>query len=304
MQKVIDFIFQKIINFFLKNNLKLIYRIFFLIFKKITKGPFVINFKEYKFLAYPQKKSLSRWMLKNLKPWDLFQLKLIYKIIGSDKALFVDCGANYGAYAVPISKKFINSDILCFDASKKVLSHLKKNIKLNNIHNIKFYNLGISNQNKFDFFDDSVSNYKNSGEYSFKKRHLSYKVRTVSLDEFLNNINFKTYKKIVFKLDIEGYEFNALLGMKKILNEKNVIVFLELSEMLVNNPLFSYNDFREFLVKKNLIMLDLNLKVMNLKKTFMKIYLLNKKKTIGDYILVNKFYYNKEIKFINKNENF
>ena len=51
-------------------------------------------------------------------------------------------------------------------------------------------------------------------------------------------------------------------------------------------------------------MLDLNLNVMNLKKTFMKIYLLNKKKTIGDYILVNKFYYNKEIKFINKNENF
>jgi hypothetical protein len=149
-----------------------------------------------------------------------------------------------------------------------------------------------------------VSNYKNSGEYSFKKRHLSYKVRTVSLDKFLNNINFKTYKKIVFKLDIEGYEFNALLGMKKILNEKNVIVFLELSEMLVNNPLFSYNDFREFLVKKNLIMLDLNLNVMNLEKTFMKIYLLNKKKTIGDYILVNKFYYNKEIKFINKNENF
>ena len=92
--------------------------------------------------------------------------------------------------------------------------------------------------------------------------------------------------------------------MGVILNEKNVIVFLELSEMLVKNPLFSYNDFSEFLVKKNLIMLDLNLNVMNLKKTFMKIYLLNKKKTIGDYILVNKFYYNKEIKFINKNENF
>lgn len=304
MRKIVDNFFQKFLNFCLKNNLKLVYKIFFVIFKKIIKGPFIINFKKFKFLAYPQKKNLSRWMLKNLKPWDLFQLQLIYKIIGSDKALFVDCGANYGAYAVPISKKFINSNVICFDPSKKALLHLKKNIKLNNIKNIKFYNFGVSNKNKFDFFDDRISNYKNSGEYSFTKRYSSHKVRTVSLDKFLNNINFESYKKIIFKLDIEGYEFNALLGMQKILNKKNVIVFLELSKMLINNPQFSYNQLKEFLFKKKLIMLDLNLNVINLKKIFMKINLLNKKNTVGDYILVNKFYYNNTIKLICKNEIF
>jgi hypothetical protein len=51
-------------------------------------------------------------------------------------------------------------------------------------------------------------------------------------------------------------------------------------------------------------MLDLNLNVVNLKRTLTKIYLLNKKKTIGDYLLVNKSYYKEEIKSINKNENF
>jgi FkbM family methyltransferase len=304
MQKLIDGFFQQIINYCLKNNLNLIYKLLFAIFKKIIKGPFVINFIDYKFLAYPQKKSLSRWMLKYLKPWDLSQIKLIYKIIADDKILLVDCGSNYGAYAIPVAKKFINSEVLCFDASKKVLSHLKKNVELNNLNNIKYYNLGISNKKKFDFFNDNILHYKNSGEYRFKKSHLSYKVKTILLDNFLNNINFKIYKKIIFKLDIEGYEFNALLGMEKILNKRNIIVFLELSKMLLKNPIFSYNFFRKFLLKKNLIMLDLNLNVVNLKRTLTKIYSLNKKNTIGDYLLVNKSYYKKEIKSLNKNENF
>jgi FkbM family methyltransferase len=194
--------------------------------------------------------------------------------------------------------------VYSFEPQKVVFDILCKNIELNNLNNIKYYNLGISNKKKFDFFNDNILHYKNSGEYRFKKSHLSYKVKTNLLDNFLNNINFKIYKKIIFKLDIEGYEFNALLGMEKILNKRNIIVFLELSKMLLKNPLFSYNFFRKFLLKKSLIMLDLNLNVVNLKRTLTKIYLLNKKKTIGDYLLVNKSYYKEEIKSINKNENF
>jgi hypothetical protein len=55
MQKLIDGFFQQIINYCLKNNLNLIYKLLFVIFKKIIKGPFVINFTDYKFLERVRK---------------------------------------------------------------------------------------------------------------------------------------------------------------------------------------------------------------------------------------------------------
>ena len=82
-------------------------------------------------------------MLKNLRPWDFDTINLINNLLGNDKSLFVDCGVNYGAYSIPISKKK-NTTVISFDPSKKALSEFKKNIKLNNSKNIKYYNYGIS----------------------------------------------------------------------------------------------------------------------------------------------------------------
>jgi 16S rRNA G1207 methylase RsmC len=71
-------------------------------------------------------------MLKNLKPWDLGNINLINNLLKNYKSLFIDCGVNYGAYSIPISKQKSNTTVVCFDPSKKALSELKNNIKLNN----------------------------------------------------------------------------------------------------------------------------------------------------------------------------
>ena len=107
MKTIIDKKFQEIINYFLKKNKNKIYKIFYFLFKNFIKGPFILNFEDYKFFSYPQKKNLSRWMLKNLRPWDSDTINLINNLLGNYKSLFVDCGVNYGAYSIPISKKKI-----------------------------------------------------------------------------------------------------------------------------------------------------------------------------------------------------
>ena len=58
-------------------------------------------------------------MLKNLKPWDLGNINLINNLLGNYKSLFIDCGVNYGAYSIPISKQKSNTAVVCFDPSKK-----------------------------------------------------------------------------------------------------------------------------------------------------------------------------------------
>ena len=289
-----DKIFQNLINYCLSKKKKKLYKFFFFIFKNFIKGHFIINFKYYKFYSYPQKKSLSRWMLKNLKPWDLNTVNLINNLLGNDKSLFLDCGVNYGAYSIPISKTKPNVDIICFDPSKKALSELKDNIELNKSNNIKYYNYGISDKISNDFFCDNINNFKNSGEYSFGRLKSSYKVNTLTLDNFLKTVNLKIYKKIVIKLDIEGYEFKALLGMKKLLLNKNIIIFFEFSRMLLSKKSFNFNNFKKFLDFYKLYILDLNLNLINIKDLLYSFSKLEKKKnTIGDYILVKDSFYKK-----------
>lgn len=294
VQNIIDKIFQNIINYFLiKKNFNL-YKIFFFLFKNLIKGPFVLNFRKYKFFSFPQKKNLSRWMLKNLKPWDLDTINLINNLFGKKKSLFIDCGVNYGAYSIPISKKK-NIKIICFDPSQKALVELQNNIKLNNCKNIKYYNYGISDNISKVFFSDDINKFNNSGEYSFVRLKSSYKVQTITLDFFFKNFDLKFYEKIIIKLDIEGYEFKALLGMKKVLKNNNIIIFFELSRMLINKKNFNFKKFKKFLDLNNLFILDLNFNLINVKKILSEFSnLKEKKKTIGDYILVNNsFYINK-----------
>ena len=287
MQNIIDDIFQNIIDYFLVKKKYKLYKFFFFCFKNLIKGPFILNFGNYKFFSFPQKKNLSRWMLKNLKPWDLSTINLINNLLGEDKAIFIDCGVNYGAYSIPISKEKINTTIVCFDPSKKALNNFKNNIKLNNSKNIKYYNYGISDTISKLFFCDDISSFKNSGEYSFVKLKSSYKVDTTTLDFFFKDYNLKIYKIIIIKLDVEGYEFNALIGMKNLLLKYNVIVFFEFSRMLLNKKNFSLEKFKNFLNICNLSILDLNLKKLNIKDILYKFSELEKtKNTIGDYILV------------------
>jgi len=288
MKTIIDKKFQDIINYFLKKKKNKIYKIFYFLFKNFIKGPFIMNFEDYKFFSYPQKKNLSRWMLKNLRPWDSDTINLINNLLGNYKSLFVDCGVNYGAYSIPISKKK-NTTVISFDPSRRALSELKNNIKLNNSKNIKYYNYGISDSVSKLFFSDNLDNFKNSGEYSFTRLQTSYKVDTTTLDFFFKKINLNIYKIIIIKLDIEGYEFNALLGMKKILLNNNVIIFFEFSRMLINKKNFSFRKFKIFVDQCNLTILDLSLNKINIKNILHMFSKLEKKRnTIGDYILVNK----------------
>ena len=302
MSNIIDKKFQNIINYCLSKKKYNLYKILFFFFKNLINGPFILNFNDYKFFSYPQKKNLSRWMLKNLKPWDFGNVNLINNLLRNYKSLFIDCGVNYGAYSIPISKQKSNTTVVCFDPSKKALSELKNNIKLNNCQNIKYYNYGISDIISKDFFSDEIDNFKNSGEYSFVTSKSSYKVDTTTLDYFFKNFNLNTYKIIIIKLDIEGYEFNAFVGMKRILRNHNVIVFFEFSRMLLNNKKFNFKKLKKFLELHRLCILDLNLNRINIKDILCRFSKLEKKRnTIGDYILIKNSFNNNIKNLINNN---
>jgi len=287
---MLDNIFQNIINKYINKKNKKIYYLFFSVFKFLTKSNFILQFKDYKFYASFNKKSLSRWMLKNLKVWDSENIEKAIYFIEKYNGSFIDCGCNFGAYSIPIAKKFKNLNIYAFDASKKAIYNLKQNINLNNIKNINYFNIGVGDKNTEMYFNEDVNNLKNDGSFRFikKKNKNKNKIKIYKLDDFFKNKNIFLNRNIIIKIDLEGFDFLALKGLTNTLKKSKVIIFIEISKMLLDNSKNFSTEFYLFIKNNGLNIYDLNLKNKKIDKIIKSLNSIDaKKETVGDYIISN-----------------
>ena len=257
-------LFEYVANISIKFNLKLSYKFFYKIFKFFLTDKIILKFPQCKFVAYPQKKDLSRWMIRNLKIWDEKIINLIIKLIDDENSIFIDIGCNYGAYSIPISKIKNNLKVVCFDPSRKSLDRLDENINLNNLKNIKYFKLGIGEKKGTVYFDDDINNYKNSGSFEINNKNLGYKISIDSIDNLIRENKIQIKKNIYIKMDIEGYEFFALKGLVKTINNYNVTIIFEFSKKILENHVNFESEFVEFLNKNTLRIYNSNLVEQNL----------------------------------------
>ena len=285
---MLDDIFQNIINKYLSRKNKKIYYLYFSIFKFLTKSKFIVNFKNYKFYASFNRKSLSRWMLKNLKPWDNENVEKVIYFIKKYNGSFVDCGCNFGAYSIPIAKKFEDQNIYAFDASKKAIYNLQQNIELNKINNINYFNIGIGDKNTEAYFNENIDNLKNDGSFRFVQNSDKEKINIYKLDDIFKKEKISLKENIIIKLDLEGFDFLALKGLSETIKKSKVIIFIEISKMLLENSKNFSNEFDLFIKNYRLNIYDLNLKSKDVNEIIMSLNASDRnKETIGDYIISN-----------------
>ena len=294
MEKLINLIFEKIIFLFKpqlskRNIFKLyFYKIFYFIFKKIITSPVLINFGEFKMFAYNNNKDLSKFMLKNLNVWDGFQVERINDIFKNKKSLFIDCGCSFGSYSIPIAKlNSINSKVIAIDASFAAITRLKENILINSINNIEIYNLGIGKEEGYANFNEDLNQLPNSGSFRFDSSGKVLKVTT--LDVILEQQSLHSFEVIFVKMDLEGYEFDALLGFKKNILKYKPIILFEFSRMLLKNSTFSEQAFNLFLKETSYELKDYHNNIYSIEQLVKKIDTKNKKfEVLGDFLLVSK----------------
>ena len=285
---MLDNVFQNIINKYLPKKNKKIYYLYFSIFKFLTRSRFILNFKNYKFYSSFKKKSLSRWMLKNLKAWDNENVEKIIYFIKKYNASFVDCGCNFGAYSIAIAKEFEDQNIYAFDASKKAIYNLEQNINLNKIKNISYFNIGIGSTNTEMYFNEDLNDLKNDGSFRFTQNEANHKIKIYQLDDIFKNEKISLKENIIIKLDLEGFDFLALKGLTNTLKRSKVIIFIEISKMLLNNSENFSEEFDLFIRNNKLKIYDLNLKGKNAGEIIMSLNAVKtNKETIGDYIISN-----------------
>jgi FkbM family methyltransferase len=148
--------------------------------------------------------------------------------------VFYDIGANFGYYSILASSLVGESgQVYAFEPNPYILKKLERNLNINHIQNVTVFPYAVSDhQGERKIY---LGPSKNSGATSF--RHMEncdqeISVKTINLDEFVNenHLHFPDF----IKLDIEGAEFLAMIGMADVIsNSQNVKVLIEVSDFFL-----------------------------------------------------------------------
>ena len=154
------------------------------------------------------------------------EIRSVKKFLKKNLIIF-DVGGNKGDYSERLIETFKNSKIYIFEPSSLNHSILIK--RFNNNNNIAVNNVAVSDKNGFSKLYFSK---QGDGMASLSKRKLDHfdilfnsfeEVQVITLKKFV--IENKINKIDFLKLDIEGYELNALKGLEEFIHKVGLIQF-------------------------------------------------------------------------------
>lgn len=137
-----------------------------------------------------------------------------------ENAVICDIGANIGNHSIFFKEFTHPKRIYAFEPVKHTYGILKRNLQLNHCKGIiEAYNIGLgSKESRADVFRPSK---KNSGSNQLKVSG-NGEVQVRTLDSFcFDNIDF-------MKIDVEGFEYDVLLGGDETLKRCSPVILIEI----------------------------------------------------------------------------
>jgi FkbM family methyltransferase len=170
--------------------------------------------------------------------------KEIFQSIKKHSVLY-DIGANIGTYVLLLSLKNPDMQVLAFEPVDHNYQSLMKNLKMNNIANVEVLKCAVGDrvgEVSFDKADDGGG----SLFVSVKNDKLDTKVTTIDHLVFVEGMPPPT----IVLIDIEGYEYKALKGMSKTLDEFKPDLYIEVHKDLLIKQNDSWEGLNSYLLKK------------------------------------------------------
>ena len=189
---------------------------------------------------------IGDWIQENiyfLGGYEDAELQFIQSSLKEDN-IFIDIGANIGVHSLFASKLVgKNGKVISFEPFRQNYNALNKNIALNGSTNVVTENLALfKTETILDIYYNT--NEANLGMASSYLTEFSCveKIKAVALDSYLKTI---PQQKVDFiKIDIEGGEYDALLGMKSTLMSFYPKLLIEILD---------HNELTESGNKKNIV---------------------------------------------------
>ena len=129
---------------------------------------------------------------------------------------FLDCGAYIGESALLFEREYDPHKIYSFEPVPENYTLLLDNIKMNNLKKIIPINKGVGDVSK-------TVNYNPLGVSSYISEEGKSEMDIVSIDEFVSE---KKLSIGLIKMDVEGYELEALNGAKKTINKFKPVLLI------------------------------------------------------------------------------
>lgn len=145
-----------------------------------------------------------------------------------EEAVIVDLGAHIGTFSVLAAKMARGGMVFSYEPDKQNFVQLLKNIKLNNIENIKPLNSAVwKERRRINLYYNNNSSLGHSliqggGESNY------YSVESLTLEDIFNSNNIKTCD--LLKIDVEGAEYEILFSAPKKIYEKINSIYFEFHE--------------------------------------------------------------------------
>lgn len=142
---------------------------------------------------------------------------------------FIDIGANVGHFTL-LASVITQSNVIAIEPIPETFSRLQKNIALNNCQSkVQAYNIGVSDK-------DGVLNFSTTSYTTNKvipENSVANKARKIPVKR-IDSID-QTTNASVMKVDVEGFEYNVLLGATQLLeNAKLNVIIIELNGSSAN----------------------------------------------------------------------
>ncbi len=137
----------------------------------------------------------------------------------------LDIGANIGNHALLIAR--LSKKVIAFEPIKFIFNVLESNVANNNIQNISVENVGLSNIE--DQQTIYIPNNSNLGSSSLEKADDGSEklgIKTVVGDDYLH-MHYLGSQVDFIKIDVEGHEAMALIGLRQTLLRCKPLVLIE-----------------------------------------------------------------------------
>lgn len=172
----------------------------------------------------------------------------------TEESTCLDIGANIGQHTLYLSSVSKKGKVYAFEPIPKLAQQIEESAKANHMENVTVCNFGLSNKNEIL---DIYLNNLNMGNTTFKKRLGAsdvVKAETKTFDSFWNIQNPIHF----LKMDVEGYEYFALLGMKENILAHKPVMIIEFSPIFYNAMNISSTEFLHFIFDLGYTVADLD----------------------------------------------
>lgn len=188
---------------------------------------YYFNNSNYPIFITSKTKNITPYtFLPNGQLWEHKSIKQFFSSIDDNPYNIIDIGAQSGLYSL-FAKYLPNSTFYSFEPFVDTFNCLNDNLKLNNISNVKSYNIGISDKVGTSILNTSKSH---NGLHTMGDSPLRFHdinpitINVSTIDEEFYNKNIPAH---FIKIDTEGWEYNILKGAEKTIRKYKPIIQLE-----------------------------------------------------------------------------